>query len=56
MATASVIKLATTERPVYAVPELTSSSLDETNNLLQENHEKHNIFFDNTKGLHVRPT
>lgn len=53
MATSSRIKLSATERPVFAVQNLGQSVADKTSELLQENHEKHHIFF-NDKRFHVR--
>lgn len=53
MATASQVHLDPTVRPFFAVDELKSESAQVASKLLQENHEKHHIFF-NREGFHVR--
>ena len=52
MATASKVKLDPSWRPVFAVEELKQEAADTVSELLQENHEKHHIFF-NQDGFHV---
>jgi hypothetical protein len=51
-ATASKVHLDTQHRPVFAVPNLSEQSASKTSELLQENHDKHHIFF-NREGFHV---
>lgn len=53
MATASKIKLDPSFRPAFAVKDLKQEAADKASELLQENHEKHHIFF-NQEGFHVR--
>lgn len=53
MATASKIQLTRSQQPVFYVPGISSETADLTSKLLQENHEKHHIFF-NYAGFHVR--
>ena len=52
MATASTIKLETELSPAYYVQGSRDDTAKLTSELLQENHEKHHIFF-NADGFHV---
>ncbi|KAF2649155.1 hypothetical protein K491DRAFT_698346 [Lophiostoma macrostomum CBS 122681] len=51
MATSSKIHLSASQRPEYYVAGLSQESADAASELLQENHEKHHIFF-NRDGFH----
>lgn len=53
MATASTVKLDAGLQPEYYVKGLGEESARVASELLQENHEKHHIFF-NQGGFHVR--
>ena len=53
MATSSKVHLSPSQQPVFYVPGIISETADMTGELLQENHEKHHIFF-NYAGFHVR--
>ena len=52
MATATTIKLETELSPAYYVQGSRDDTAKLTSELLQENHEKHHIFF-NADGFHV---
>lgn len=52
MATASIVRLDTAQQPEFFVKGLEEDSARTTSELLQENHEKHHIFF-NRDGFHV---
>jgi hypothetical protein len=54
MATSSKILLSPSQEPVFYLPGIGSETAELTSELLQENHEKHHIFF-NYAGFHVRP-
>ncbi|KAF2175260.1 hypothetical protein K469DRAFT_724201 [Zopfia rhizophila CBS 207.26] len=45
MATSSKVHLSPSQQPVFYVPGIRSETADMTSELLQENHEKHHIFF-----------
>jgi len=51
MATSSTVKLSTTQEPAFYLPNRTQDAADKASDLLQENHEKHHIFF-NKDGFH----
>ncbi|CAI6298918.1 unnamed protein product [Periconia digitata] len=51
MATASTIKLEAAQKPAFYVPDISEESAKVASQLLQENHEKHHIFF-NQEGFH----
>ncbi|KAF2177950.1 hypothetical protein K469DRAFT_732126 [Zopfia rhizophila CBS 207.26] len=51
MATSSKVHLSPSQQPVFYVPGIGSETADMTSELLQENHEKHHIFF-NYAGFH----
>ncbi|KAK3046290.1 hypothetical protein LTS18_013403 [Coniosporium uncinatum] len=51
MATPSNVKLSTTQKPAFYLPNRTQDAADRASELLQENHEKHHIFF-NKDGFH----
>ena len=53
IATSSKIQLSPSQQPVFYLPGISSETADLTSELLQENHEKHHIFF-NLAGFHVR--
>jgi hypothetical protein len=53
MTTASKVHISSSQKPVFYVPEITSETAAMTNELLQENHDKHHIYF-NYAGFHVR--
>lgn len=53
MATGSKVHLEATLQPQFYVKGLTAESANKTSELLQVNHEKHHIFF-NQSGFHVR--
>ena len=55
MASSSKIHLSPSQQPVFYLPGISSETADLTSELLQENHEKHHIFF-NYAGFHVRPS
>jgi hypothetical protein len=55
MATGSKVHLTASQQPEFYVKELTAESADKTSQLLQVNHEKHHIFF-NQSGFHVSHT
>jgi hypothetical protein len=52
MATSSTVKLVTSEPPSFYKSPLSQEFANKTSQLLQENHEKHHIFF-NDDGFHV---
>lgn len=52
MASASRVHLTAEQKPQYYVKSLTAESADRTSQLLQLNHEKHHVFF-NQSGFHV---
>lgn len=52
MASATRIVISPQSRPELAVADLQTSSADKASALLQENHEKHHIFY-NVQGFHV---
>lgn len=52
MATASTVKLDTGVQPEFGVQGITEESAKVASMLLQENHDKHHIFF-NKSGFHV---
>lgn len=52
MATASTIQLEASQKPAFYVPGISEESAETTSRLLQENHEKHHIFF-NRDQFHV---
>lgn len=52
MATASTIKLLPSQAANFRLPNLSQESADKVSELLQINHEKHHIFF-NQSGFHV---
>jgi UDP-N-acetyl-D-mannosaminuronic acid transferase (WecB/TagA/CpsF family) len=52
MATASQIHLEASQKPAFYVEGLTEESARKASELLQENHDKHHIFF-NQSGFHV---
>ena len=49
----SRIDLSSSQKPVFYVPGITPETADKANELLQENHDKHHIYF-NYAGFHVR--
>ncbi|GME36642.1 hypothetical protein BKCO1_3400021 [Neofusicoccum parvum] len=51
MATSTKIQLTTNEKPAFFVAPLRKDSADKVSELLQENHEKHHIYF-NDDGFH----
>jgi UDP-N-acetyl-D-mannosaminuronic acid transferase (WecB/TagA/CpsF family) len=53
MATASKIHFDASQQPQFYVKGLTPESAEKTSQLLQVNHEKHHVFF-NQSGFHVR--
>lgn len=53
MATGSRVQFDASQKPQYYVKGLTAESAEKTSQLLQVNHEKHHIFF-NQSGFHVR--
>jgi hypothetical protein len=53
MASGSSVHLEASQQPQYYVKGLTAESAEKTSQLLQVNHEKHHIFF-NQSGFHVR--
>lgn len=53
MATPSKVKLSLGEWPEFYLPGMTGDSAGETSKCLQENHDRHHIFF-NKSGFHVR--
>lgn len=55
MATSSKIHLSPSQQPVFYLPGISSETADLTSELLQENHEKHHVFF-NYAGFHVCPS
>lgn len=55
MATSSKIHLSPDQKPTFYVPGITAETADSASELLQENHEKHHIFF-NYAGFHVSPS
>lgn len=54
MATASKIQLEASQQPIFFVKGIEEDSAITASQLLQENHEKHHIFF-NKSGFHVSP-
>jgi UDP-N-acetyl-D-mannosaminuronic acid transferase (WecB/TagA/CpsF family) len=52
MATASKVHLEASQKPEFYVEGLTEESAKKASELLQENHDKHHIFF-NQSGFHV---
>jgi hypothetical protein len=52
MATPSKIVLSTAEKPEFWTENLNSDSAAKASELLQENHERHHVFF-NDEGFHV---
>jgi hypothetical protein len=52
MATGSKVHLEASQQPEFFVKGLKTESADKTSQLLQINHEKHHIFF-NQSGFHV---
>jgi UDP-N-acetyl-D-mannosaminuronic acid transferase (WecB/TagA/CpsF family) len=55
MASSSKIHLTPSQQPVFYLPGISPETAELTSELLQENHEKHHIFF-NYAGYHVRPS
>lgn len=51
MTTSSKVNLSPSQHPVFYVPGISSDTADTANALLQENHDKHHIFF-NYAGFH----
>lgn len=51
MATASIVQLQAVDKPQFYRPPISQSSTDKANELLQDNHERHHIFF-NADGFH----
>ncbi|KAF2106589.1 hypothetical protein BDV96DRAFT_507582 [Lophiotrema nucula] len=51
MATASKVHLSPSQQPVFYLPGISSETADKASELLNENHEKHHIFF-NQSGFH----
>lgn len=54
MATASRIHLSIKDVGVFHVKDITEESATKGSEVLQENHEKHHIFF-NQEGFHSKP-
>ena len=52
MASAETINVSPSIHPSFSIPGLSQESAEETNKFLQENHTKHNIFFETQIGLH----
>lgn len=52
MATGSKVHLGASQQPQFYVKGLSAESAEKTSQLLQVNHEKHHIFF-NQSGFHV---
>jgi hypothetical protein len=52
MATASRVHLEASQQPQFYVKGISAESAEKTSQLLQVNHEKHHIFF-NQSGFHV---
>jgi sulfur relay (sulfurtransferase) complex TusBCD TusD component (DsrE family) len=52
MATAATIKLEASQKPEFYVEGIGEESAKLTSKLLQENHERHHVFF-NQDGFHV---
>jgi hypothetical protein len=52
MASGSKVYLEASQQPQYYVKGLTVESAEKTSQLLQTNHEKHHVFF-NQSGFHV---
>lgn len=52
MATSTKIQLTANEKPAFFVAPLREDSAEKASELLQENHEKHHIYFNND-GFHV---
>ena len=52
MATATKVCLSLNDRGVFHCPGIVPDSAKQASELLQENHEKHHIFF-NDEGFHV---
>jgi regulator of replication initiation timing len=52
MATSSEIHLDATQHPQFYLPAMSQEAANKASQLLQDNHEKHHIFF-NKAGFHV---
>jgi hypothetical protein len=52
MATPSKIHLDISHQPTFSLPSINEAAAKKASELLQENHEKHHIFF-NKAGFHV---
>jgi hypothetical protein len=53
MASPSTVFVSATQQPVFAADELKDDAASKVSALLQKNHEKHHIFF-NERRFHVR--
>jgi hypothetical protein len=52
MATPTKIRLDVSHQPTFCLPSMNEAAAKKASDLLQENHEKHHIFF-NKSGFHV---